>query len=94
MIIGGEKVFPAEIEDVLLAMDGVEEVIVSKISKFRIISPNNKILEVNFKRPDVVCERDEPLDFPRRVKFLFSCVKTNPPISISYSRIGSSFVSC
>ncbi len=36
-----------------------DEVIVSKITKFRIISPSNKTLEVNFKRPDVVCEREK-----------------------------------
>ncbi|MBI5065277.1 NAD(P)/FAD-dependent oxidoreductase [Candidatus Woesearchaeota archaeon] len=36
-----------------------DDVIVSKITKFKIISPSNKILEVNFKRPDVVCEREK-----------------------------------
>lgn len=35
-----------------------KKVIKSKITKFRIISPNNKILELNFKCADTVCERE------------------------------------
>lgn len=35
------------------------EVIVGKIKTFKIIAPNKEILEINFKRPDIVCERKE-----------------------------------
>ncbi len=33
-------------------------VIKSRVTKFRIYSPNNKFLELNFKKPDTVCERE------------------------------------
>ncbi|MBI4918745.1 NAD(P)/FAD-dependent oxidoreductase [archaeon] len=33
-------------------------VIKSKVNKFRIYSPNNQVLELNFKKPDTVCERE------------------------------------
>lgn len=35
------------------------EVIVSKIKNFRIIAPNGEKLELSFKRPDIVCEREK-----------------------------------
>lgn len=36
-----------------------QEVIVSKVKNFRIISPNGEKLEVSFKKPDIVCEREK-----------------------------------
>ncbi|MBI2564800.1 NAD(P)/FAD-dependent oxidoreductase [Candidatus Woesearchaeota archaeon] len=35
-----------------------EEIIVSKVKRFRFIAPNNEQAEINFKRPDIVCERE------------------------------------
>lgn len=35
-----------------------KEVIVSRVNKFRIFAPNNSFLEVKFKNPDIVCERE------------------------------------
>ncbi len=36
-----------------------KEVIVSKVTKFRIHSPDKTYLEVNFRRPDIICEREK-----------------------------------
>ena len=35
-----------------------ESVIKSKVTKFRIYAPNNNFIELNFKRPDIVCDRE------------------------------------
>ncbi len=35
-----------------------KDVIVSRVNRFRIFSPNNDFLEVKFRNPDIVCERE------------------------------------